>query len=83
VEWERKSDETKRKLREKKITEKIFIDKRLHRTKTRNTEKTNNNSEIRKKRRKRESKELNVGYRKITIEEYNGDEEKRRLEIFQ
>jgi hypothetical protein len=26
VEWERKSDETKRKLREKKITEKIFID---------------------------------------------------------
>jgi hypothetical protein len=53
VEWERKSDETKRKLREKKITEKIFIDKRLHRTKTRNTEKNKNHRERRKKRRER------------------------------
>jgi hypothetical protein len=70
VEWQRKSDETKGKTEKKEGT-----------YRTRHTEETKNHRE----RRKREGKEVKVGYRKITIEvvQWRWNKERGRLEIFQ
>jgi hypothetical protein len=79
--WERKSDETKEKLRGNKETERIFIENCL----------TKQEREIQKKLRtivkeeKREGKEMKVEYKKITIEgvQWRWNEERGSLEVFQ
>jgi hypothetical protein len=67
--------------KEKVMKQKGKLRKKKEAYRTRHTEETKNHRE----RRKREGKEVKVGYRKITIEvvQWRWNKERGRLEIFQ